>query len=177
MNLNLEILFTLNGILGTSPLIDGIVLFFAQYYVFLIILIAGVVWYRDIYTGSLLTFWKNTKALIASVLGAELLTEFIRFIYESPRPLHTLNIPYLFDKTSNSFPSGHTMFVFSLATAMYFFGNKKLAWMLYASGLLIGIARITAGIHYPSDILGGIVLGILTGYCAHYLFGPKKIAT
>jgi undecaprenyl-diphosphatase len=65
------------------------------------------------------------------------------------------------------------MFVFSLATSIYFFGNKKVAVMLYASGLLIGIARIAAGVHYPLDILGGIILGTLTGYIAYRFLGKK----
>jgi len=45
--------------------------------------------------------------------------------------------------------------------------------MLYASGLLIGIARIAAGVHYPLDILGGIILGTLTGYIAYRFLGKK----
>ncbi len=171
--MNTELLFILNGILGNSALLDGVVLFFAKYYIYAIALIAAVTWYRDIWKESLSEFWQDTKALIAAVVGAEALTLLIRFFYDSPRPLWELDIPYLFEKTSNSFPSGHTMFAFSLATAMYFFGNKKIAYMLYASGFFIGIARVAAGVHYPTDILGGIVLGTAVGYAAHYFFNPR----
>ncbi|GMU74345.1 MAG: hypothetical protein AMXMBFR44_5420 [Candidatus Campbellbacteria bacterium] len=173
MNPNIELLFTLNSILGTSQALDSVVLFFAKYYIYVIALVAAVTWYRDIKKESIVEFLKNTQALVAAVFGAEALTLLIRFFFESPRPLWVYDIPYLFEKTSNSFPSGHTMFAFSLATAIYFFGNKKIAYMLYASGLFIGVARIIAGVHYPLDILGGIVLGTVTGYLAHYFLGPR----
>lgn len=171
--MNLDILYTLNGMLGLSVVLDGIILFFAKYYIYVIALVAAVAWYRDIKKETLLEFWKNTQALLAAVFGAEVLTLLIRSVFESPRPLWVLDIPYLFEKTSNSFPSGHTIFVFALATAIYFFGNRRLAWILYASGLFIGMARVAAGVHYPTDILGGIVLGTLTGYLAHYFLGPR----
>lgn len=170
---NDSLFVALNGFAGISPLFDTVVLFFAVWYIYIIALVAATTWYQDIKKESLSEFWKNTRALVAAVVGAEALTLIIRFFYESPRPLWEFDIPYLFEKTSNSFPSGHTMFAFSLATAIYFFGNKKIAYMLYASGLFIGTARIIAGVHYPLDILGGIVLGAATGYLAHYLFGPK----
>jgi len=70
--------------------------------------------------------------------------------------------------SSYSFPSGHTIFIFALATAVYFF-HKKLGYFLYFSGLLIGLARISGGVHYPSDILGGIILGSLTSLFIFYL--------
>jgi membrane-associated phospholipid phosphatase len=42
--------------------------------------------------------------------------------------------------------------------------NKKLAYCIYALGVIIGLARVAGGVHYPSDIVGGAVLGICTGY-------------
>ena len=47
------------------------------------------------------------------------------------------------------------------------FVNKKLARWLYVAGIAIGLARVAAGVHYPSDIIGGMILGILTGYLVH----------
>jgi len=93
----------------------------------------------------------------------------IRFFYHHPRPFITLSLAHLINDNTYSFPSGHTIFMFGLATATYFF-NKKLAYFLYASGLVIGLARIVGGIHYPSDILGGIMLGILIGFIVYKLW-------
>jgi undecaprenyl-diphosphatase len=65
--------------------------------------------------------------------------------------------------TAASFPSGHTIFMFALATGVWRI-NKRFGWWLYALGLLIGAARVAGGVHYPSDIVGGIVLGIATSF-------------
>jgi undecaprenyl-diphosphatase len=86
------------------------------------------------------------------------------------RPFIALNLPqHVLADHSYAFPSGHTTLVFTLATATYFF-NKKLAYFLYASGLIIGLARIAGGVHYPSDIVGGIILGILIGFIVYKLW-------
>jgi undecaprenyl-diphosphatase len=62
-----------------------------------------------------------------------------------------------------AFPSGHTTFVFALATIAWYY-HEKVAYFLYVSGLVIGIARVIAGVHYPSDILGGIIVGTVVAY-------------
>jgi undecaprenyl-diphosphatase len=106
------------------------------------------------------------------------LTEFIRYIYHHPRPLLALKTPHLFEVFSNSFPSGHTIFIIGLATVFYY-TNRKFSYFLFASGILVGITRVIAGVHYPLDIAGGIALGIGMGMIAHsislYLFPPRKM--
>jgi membrane-associated phospholipid phosphatase len=76
-----------------------------------------------------------------------------------------LQLPHLVDETSNSFPSGHTAFVFALATVVYPY-HKRLSYFVFVSGALIGLARIMAGVHYPADVLGGMVLGVAFGAAA-----------
>lgn len=86
-----------------------------------------------------------------------------------PRPLHNpdvvLTLP--FDLTRDvlkewsSFPSDNASLVFALAAGVFIasraVGIAALAWALVA----VGLARLYAGYHYPSDILGGAVLGVL----------------
>lgn len=76
---------------------------------------------------------------------------------------------------SYSFPSGHTYSSFACAVSILFH-NKK--WGIAALGLaaLIAFSRMYLFVHFPSDILGGIVLGILTAWLAHVLT-PKIIKT
>ena len=57
-------------------------------------------------------------------------------------------------------PSHHMLFMAAIV-AMVFFYNRKFAALLFALTLLSGIARIVAGIHYPSDIVVGMFLGWL----------------
>lgn len=70
-----------------------------------------------------------------------------------------------------SFPSGHTAVSFAVTSALYFCKNK--IWIPSALlSLLIAFSRMYLYVHYPSDILGGVVLGILVGKLA-YDFGIK----
>ena len=80
-----------------------------------------------------------------------------------PRPFVVLPaVHLLISGSSFSFPSTHTMQSFMAATvASRYFGWRAL---FFGFALLVGISRITLGVHYPSDILAGAVLGILIGY-------------
>ncbi len=73
-----------------------------------------------------------------------------------------------------AFPSGHTTFFFALATALYFH-HKKLAYITYIVAAAVGIARVYIGVHYPIDIIGGAVLGILVGVSSKYIYDKFKV--
>jgi undecaprenyl-diphosphatase len=57
-----------------------------------------------------------------------------------------------------SFPSGHTLHAvaFTLVVLVYYPG---LAWLLLPFTLLIAVSRVVLGLHYPSDVLAGALLG------------------
>lgn len=62
----------------------------------------------------------------------------------------------------HSFPSGHTTAIFAVVTP-YILYNPQLSLFLIPLGLCVGISRIYLGLHYPSDVLAGGILGTLTG--------------
>ncbi|WP_430540000.1 phosphatase PAP2 family protein [Neobacillus drentensis] len=62
----------------------------------------------------------------------------------------------------HSFPSGHTTAIFSVITP-YILAYPQLGLVLIPLGMCVGISRIYLGLHYPSDILAGGVLGTLSG--------------
>jgi undecaprenyl-diphosphatase len=62
-----------------------------------------------------------------------------------------------------SFPSNHALNNFAAAT-FYYKMFPQFKWILFITASLIAISRVYLGLHYPSDILGGAVIGILFGY-------------
>ncbi|MDS0526168.1 phosphatase PAP2 family protein [Clostridium sp. SHJSY1] len=59
-----------------------------------------------------------------------------------------------------SFPSGHTMHSFAAATVLYY-TNKRIGIGAYILAIIIGFSRLYLYVHYPSDVLFGIIIGVL----------------
>ncbi len=77
------------------------------------------------------------------------------------------------ESTSFSFPSGHTACAFAVIfVAFYMKWAKKFLIPTVIMALLISFSRLYVGIHYPTDVLGGAVTGLLYGYLA-CLIGNK----
>ena len=63
-----------------------------------------------------------------------------------------------------SFPSGHTAASFASVTALYLTGEKKLWKISLVISVLIAFSRLYLYVHYPTDVAGGAVIGVLAGY-------------
>ena len=61
-----------------------------------------------------------------------------------------------------SFPSGHTLASFEAATAL-FKDHSVYGFLAYVLAILIAFSRLYLQVHYPSDVLGGAILGFLLG--------------
>jgi len=160
-----------------SAFLDAIGVFFAEYatYVLIAILALAFVWPSE-------NKEKNRVAVIVSVIAAFIARYVVKvaivFAYPRPRPfvdfasVHPLVNTFVWENLQ-SFPSGHAMFFFALAAVIYYFNKKAGMWALIAAAL-ISVARIYVGVHWPSDILGGAVLGILTGWLVYRLYRSSR---
>lgn len=150
-----------------SPFLDGFVVFLASYLPILIVF--GILFF--VFRSS--SSWKKRFFLLlllalSAVIARGILTEVIRFFYERPRPFEFLQISPLFSKESFSFPSGHIAFLFALSFIVFFF-HRRWGVVFLALSLLVGIARVVAGVHFPSDILGGIIVALLSSGIVYLL--------
>lgn len=92
------------------------------------------------------------------------------------RPIHNpdlhLRLGYSFDPsmllTWSSFPSDHAVLFFTLATGI-FLVSRRPGLLLYAHAIVvISLTRVYLGVHYPSDILAGALLGCAFAYLARW---------
>jgi len=66
-----------------------------------------------------------------------------------------------------SFPSGHTTASFSIATTIAL-NIPRLTIIVFTLAMIVGISRIYLGVHYPTDVVAGILLGIGTALIIHF---------
>ena len=95
-----------------------------------------------------------------------------------PRPVHFdadglfgLH-PNWFDWTYQSFPSGHATTAFALAGCVGFI-SERWFYPSLALAAAIGLSRITEGVHYPSDVIAGAILGLLGAYAVRLFFASR----
>lgn len=154
-----------------SVFLDGVIVFFAFYFPFIVVFLAGLflLFQQGILSSpnsfkELINKWKNFIPIGVSSILAWILAVFFKNLFHVPRPVLSLPDIYpLITKTTFSFPSEHAMFFSALAVSLYFY-NKKIGYLFMFFALLIGVGRIASGVHFPLDILGGFLLGALVAY-------------
>jgi undecaprenyl-diphosphatase len=153
----------INGLAGRNALLDAVMIFFAkdalEIYAVLFIISWFILPKRDIH---------NRHALVMAGLSgivALLINVVISHIWFRPRPFtvfqkgtYTALVSHSADA---SFPSDHTSGSFGFAAASW---GKQQKWISYTFTILAVIvmfARVFVGVHYPTDVIGGCIVGII----------------
>ena len=155
--MNTAIFQYLHSFSGQSVYFDLIIIFGAKYLPYLMVAALGLFFVFGDERGRELKI--VLRAIGSAVLARFIITEIIRYFYYSPRPFMVYDFTPLIYDFNSSFPSGHAAFFFALAAAISLF-HKKWGVAYFLGSFIIVLSRIIAGVHWPSDILGGIVVGI-----------------
>lgn len=122
-----------------------------------------------------LTLKKKIRALICVLMamGIAGTADFLVFIFwQRPRPFESHSDIVFRDMSGlyssmSSFPSSHTYIAFAIATSVLLYGHKKLGSLLLLLAMMVAIGRIGIGLHYPSDVIGGVIFGIAAGFLVY----------
>ncbi len=147
---------SLNSLVLEHFWFDTLLIFLAEYLPYILIALLVLFLIKNFRKYCPMVF----SAFLAGGL-AEIVVLLIRLFFYKERPFLTEQVNTLLNHSlSGSFPSAHSAFFFALSTAVFFY-NKKTGLIFYLASLLMVVSRVISGIHWPSDILVGIGLGIL----------------
>jgi membrane-associated phospholipid phosphatase len=178
--INNQIFFFFYNFAHQSFWFDKLIFFCAETLPYFVVLLAGLflVFHHDLIFRknsnlALIQKWKEVAFVFFSGALAWFSAALLKLFVHTPRPFIKFSeVLPLFDKSGYAFPSGHAAFFIAIAFAL-FFNHKKLGCLFMFFALIISIARIASGVHFPIDILGGFILGILVAYLVKFLY--KKI--
>jgi undecaprenyl-diphosphatase len=170
--LDYALFHSVNALAGRNGALDTLMIGSAKYLpiVFALALIALWLSWRPRYQRA--AFLAGISALIALGLG-----QLIGKAFPRPRPYlsHAVNqlIPPSLD---TSFPSDHAILGFAVGVVVWRY-NRKAGAVLLSLATIMALARVFVGAHYPSDVLGGAVLGALTSVGLASLSERRPMAT
>ena len=109
----------------------------------------------------------SIPAAVVAILAADWLSLALKVFFHRPRPhIYWQHVHVIFHKSWNdAFPSGHTAIIFSAAFVLSHYYPKNVFWA-YAIAVWVAITRIYVGAHYPTDLVGGAILGMACGWFA-----------
>lgn len=159
---------------------DMFITFFAQTLPYIVIVAVGLflLFHHEVFRKKqpLRAFVQKSKEIIfvfVSSAIAWILADILKKIFQTPRPFAALtDVASVFPETGYAFPSQHATFFMALGVSMVFV-HKKVGYFFVVCAVVIGLARITAGVHFPVDIMAGFVIGGFVAFVFNLIFKGK----
>jgi undecaprenyl-diphosphatase len=169
--MNDSLLLLINGWAGHSQILDAFMVFSAKYLIFILFAIALICIGFNAYKKE----WKSVVYFSTTLVVTYISLRLAALLNFDHRPfMDHANLTILVAHAAGqSFPSDHTTASTAAAIGILMFTRfKKTGVVLLILAMLIGFARVFAGIHYPADILGGVATGLIGGAA---VYGAKTL--
>lgn len=153
----------INSLAGRFVTLDAFFIFGAQHAIVLmaalLLAYAAAAWKTSHFEGRVENLY-HVGWTVALAYAAE---RIIGFLYFRARPFVSLEgVVKLIEKSplEKSFPSGHATAAFAMAFGLMLH-NRKWGWALILLALYVSLSRVAVGVHYPSDVAGGMIVAAL----------------
>lgn len=157
--MNSDLLLWINHWAGKNTLLDGFGIFSATYLIYIVFAVAAACLGFCVYRRE----WKAVIYFCVALIASVVVLKIMGLMNIDHRPFMDHKLTQLIPHASGqSFPSDHTTASTAVALGVLFFTRfKKIGIALLLAACLIGVSRIFVGVHYPADIAGGLLTGLL----------------
>ncbi len=161
-SVDVSVFYFINGTLANS-FFDRIMPFITEVKNWYLVYI--LLWFIILFKGGKYRIAMAISMILLVTITDQVSSALLKNLIERVRPCNALpDVHLLVGCTGSfSFPSSHA--VNNFAAAMFFsYFYKHLKWILFSVAAIVAISRIFVGVHYPSDVIGGAVIGTILGY-------------
>jgi len=155
MSLDWTLFRLCNDLAGRSPWLDNTIRFLMNDYALTtaLVLAAFGLWFSGSSTSARQNNQRAVLSAVASMFLGNLVVKGLNIAFYRFRPFAFNEVNVLFYYPSDS----------AIATSVWLY-NRRVGLALYVLASLLGLSRVCGGVHYPSDILGGMLIGMSVAY-------------
>lgn len=170
--MDLSIFNALHGIAGKWRFLDWLLIFTGKLLPYIAALAVVILIFK-------IGGWKNrwfvfAESSLAIIGGWGIINRVVQYFYHRLQPFVNFSFePVFAHKITASFPSDHATVLAALATVFLFY-NRGFGYVLWGVAAAVGFARIASGLHWPSDVLVGLLIGSALALISHFMIKPFK---